>query len=120
MSVESIAIALHHSRSTGAAKVILLGIANHDGDGGAWPSLATLARYGNCTVRNAQRAIAKLEELGEVRVHLQQGGNQRTPDHMRPNLYEFTLRCSPECDRTKNHASKYALPDPLTLASPAP
>ena len=118
MSTESMAIALHHSRATGTAKLILLGIANHDGDGGAWPSVATLARYGNCSVRNTQRAIAKLEELGEIRVHVQQGGNARTPDHVKPNLYEFVLTCSPDCDRTKNHRSRYELPDPLTPASP--
>lgn len=118
MSVESIAIALHHSRATGTAKLILVGIANHDGDGGAWPSLATLARYGNVHVRNAQKAVARLEELGEIRVHVQQGGNSRTPDHAKPNLYEFILTCSPDCDRTKNHQSRYALPDPLAVAPP--
>lgn len=118
MSTESMAIAFNHSRATGTAKLILLGIANHDGDGGAWPSVATLARYGNVNVRNAQKAIARLEELGEIRVHVQQGGNARTPDHAKPNLYEFILTCSQDCDRTKNHKSRYALPDPLSVATP--
>lgn len=118
MSVESIAIALHHSRATGSAKLILVGIANHDGDGGAWPSIATLARYAGVTARNAQKAIDRLVELGEVLVHVQQGGTARTPDHAKPNLYQIVLTCPPDCDRTKNHQSKYKLPDPLSLATP--
>lgn len=103
MSVEAFAIALNHSRAKGAAKLVLLGIANHDGDGGAWPSMATLARYGAVTPRNAQKAVDELERLGEVRRRVRQGGTARTPDHLRPNLYEFILRCPPTCDHSKQH-----------------
>lgn len=103
MSVESMAIALHHSRATGAAKIILIGIANHDGDGGAWPSIATLAKYGNVTPRAAQKAIEKLIALGEIHRHIQQGGTLHTPNHARPNRYTFTLVCPPGCDRTSAH-----------------
>lgn len=111
------AIAFNHSRATGAAKLVLLGIASHDGDGGAWPAVATLARYAGVNVRNAQKALARLVELGEIRIHQNQGGTAHTPDHTRPNLYEFTLTCSPDCDRTKRHRSRYEL-DPLSPATP--
>ena len=68
MSVESMAIALHHSRSKGTAKVVLLGIANHDGDGGAYPTVATLAKYANVSRANVQKALTKLESLGEIQI----------------------------------------------------
>lgn len=110
MSVEAQAIALHHSRAESAtAKLVLLGIANHDGDGGAWPSVATLARYALCTPRTVQRAVEALEQLGEVRRVVQAGGTRWTADHRRPNLYEFLLRCPPDCDRTKNHRTRRAV-----------
>lgn len=103
MAVEAMAIALHHSRAVGTAKVVLLGIANHVGDGGSWPAVATLAKYANVSTRAVQEAIAKLEDLGEIRRELQAGGNSLIQDHRRPNLYHFTLTCPPECDRSMNH-----------------
>ena len=60
MSIESIAVCLHHSRATGTDKVVLLGIANHDGDGGSWPAIATLAKYANVNERNTQKSIERL------------------------------------------------------------
>lgn len=106
MSVESIAIALHHSRATGTAKLVLIGIANHDGDGGAWPSVSTLARYANVTPRNVQKALDKLEQLHEVRRMIQAGGTQETANHERPNRYLFTLQCPPDCDRSTHHRTR--------------
>lgn len=103
MSIESMALALHHSQAKGAAKLVLIGIANHDGDGGAWPSLSTLAKYASISERMARKCIGQLEELGEVKRHVQQGGTRMTPDHSRPNLYTFKVTCPPGCDRTKNH-----------------
>ena len=103
MSVESIAIALHHSRATGAAKLVLIGIANHDGDGGAWPSVGTLAKYAGVDPRSARRAVEQLEKLHEVKREIQAGGDRRTADHERPNLYRFLLRCPANCDRSSKH-----------------
>lgn len=98
------AIALNHSKATGTAKLILIGIANHDGDGGAWPSLATLSRYaGGVNRRNIQRALDRLEQLGEIKRGKMLGGNADTPDHLRPNLYIITVRCPAYCDRTSQH-----------------
>lgn len=73
----------------GTRKLVMLGIANHDGDGGAWPSVATLARYACVTPRNVQAALGKLADDGWIVVHQRQGGTTRTPDHARPNLYEI-------------------------------
>lgn len=107
MSVESLAIAMHHSKAKGTTKLVLLGIANHDGDGGAWPSVATLARYANCKARQVQYAIDTLIKLGEIRRDLQGGGDNRMQDHLRPNRYHFILRCPPNCDRTKQHRTRH-------------
>jgi hypothetical protein len=106
VSIESVAIALHHSKSRGSAKLVLLGIANHDGDGGAFPKIATLAKYAHIHPRNVVKALNHLGELGEIIIHQSQGGTARTPDYVRPNLYEFILECPAECDRTKNHRIK--------------
>jgi hypothetical protein len=121
MSVEAMAIALHHSRAKGTALIVLWGIANHDGDGGAWPSIATLAGYARVTERNVQKALDELERLGEIRRHRQSGGTARTPEHLRPNLYEFRLQCPPSCDRTKNHRTRgsYIVPELFTGVSVA-
>jgi DNA-binding transcriptional regulator YhcF (GntR family) len=103
VSVESMAIALHHSRASGTAKVVLLGICNHDGDGGSWPSIETLAKYANKSERQVQRAIRELEELGEVHTRQQAGGHLATRSSYRPNAYDVLLQCPPDCDRTSNH-----------------
>ncbi len=103
MSAESLAIALHHSRARGTAKIVLLGIANHDGDGGAWPSTQTLAKYANVAPRNVQRALDQLVSLGEVRRVTNGGGRANTPDYLRPNLYHVLLECPPHCDGSRQH-----------------
>lgn len=92
MSVESIARVLNHSRAKGTTKLVLIGIANHDGDGGSWPSVATLARYANTSERSVQRAIEELVDLGEVVVHRNEGGTRDTRPDRRPNRYVITIR----------------------------
>lgn len=110
MSVEAITVVLHHSRARGTAKLVLLGIANHDGDGGAWPSIETLCRYAGVSRRNVQKALDDLEGLGEIKRHRQAGGNGAIPEHLRPNLYEVRLSCPPDCDRTRHHRPMSTLP----------
>lgn len=97
------AVVLHHSKSTGTDKVVLLGIANHDGDGGAWPSIETLCKYANRSERAVQYAISRLVELGELVVVDQDGGTHQTDPRYRPNLYVLTVRCPPDCDGTVQH-----------------
>lgn len=103
MSVEALAIVLHHSRASGTAKLVLIGIANHDGDGGAWPTIDTLARYANVHRRKVQDALATLERLGEVRRIVQAGGDHNIADHRRPNRYQILLICPSSCDRSRHH-----------------
>lgn len=98
------AIVLHHSRARGSARLVLLGIANHAGDGGAWPAVATLAKYaGGIDRRGVQRALDKLVSLGEIRRHVQAGGLPDLEDHERPNRYDVLVSCPPWCDRSANH-----------------
>lgn len=104
MSIESQAIALNHSRAKGTARLVLIGIANHDGDGGSWPAISKLKTYaGGVDRRNVQRAIEHLEELGEIRRVIQAGGTSETRDDRRPNRYLFLLKCPPYCDGSSQH-----------------
>lgn len=117
MSVEAIATVLHHSAATGTDKLVLVGIANHMGDGGSYPSLATLAKYANVSVRSVQRSIDRLEELGEISVKLHGGGGRDTRADRRPNRYTLLLACPQGCRGGPQHASDDPMehaPDPRT------
>lgn len=110
---------LNHSKAKGTAKLVLLGIANHAGDGGAWPTVATLARYANATERSVQRAIGELVRLGELSVERQAGGLAFLKDWERPNRYDVLVRCPITCDGTVNHRLRsYPQPTQLELAVP--
>ncbi|WP_144719270.1 helix-turn-helix domain-containing protein [Agrococcus jejuensis] len=116
MSVEAMVLALHHSRATGTTKVVLMGIANHHGDGGSWPAIATLADYANVTRDSARKHIAKLESMGEIRRQIQGGGTRSMADHERPNRYDILLRCPADCDGTTAHRTRRK----AALRGPAP
>lgn len=88
MSIEAVSLVLNQSRATGRAKLVLLGIANHLGDQGAWPSISTLARYANASERSVKRDIQELVELGELKVELQ---NAPTKTQYKTNLYWITI-----------------------------
>lgn len=103
MTSSSVALFLYHSRSSGTAKVVGIGIGEHDGDGGSFPSMATLARYANVSVSNVKKGIQTLVDLGEIRVTTNGGGRRDTPEHERPNMYEVLLECPANCDGTKHH-----------------
>ena len=103
MSVEALTVVLHHSKAKGTAKLVLLGIANHEGDGGSWPKVETLAKYANVDERSVQRSLARLVGSGELRIERRAGGNARTPDYRLRNLYRVSVVCPPWCDRTSNH-----------------
>lgn len=114
------AIVLHHSRAKGAAKLILLGIANHAGDGGAWPSVSTLARYAGITERGVQLALRKLQQSGELYVDRQAGGLAHMKDWERPNRYEVLVTCPIYCDRSPNHRVRTPAVDSSTQLSLVP
>jgi hypothetical protein len=103
MSIEALSIVLNHSKAKGAAKVILIGIANHlgpDADEGAWPSQARLAGYANVSDRAVRDAIEALEQLGELTKETA-GGNSR--NQYKPNRYWINLRCPETCDGSMAH-----------------
>lgn len=109
------AIALHHSKAKGAEKLILIGIANHDGDGGAWPSMATLAKYGSVSRDQARKHVVALEQRGEIRRVVNGGGTFDVPSYTRPNRYLFMLQCPADCDRSKNHRTRNDLAQPVFM-----
>jgi len=89
MSIEAVATVLNHSKAKGRAKLVLIGIANHLGDQGAWPSISTLARYANASERSVKRDLQELMILGELQVDL-----QSAPMHgqYKTNLYWITIQ----------------------------
>ena len=91
MSVESMSVALRLPGLPPAEKLLLVGIANHDGDGGAWPAIATLATYVGVTPRQVQKLLRKLEERGLLSIEVQAGGTTKTRSDQRPNLYHLHL-----------------------------
>lgn len=89
MSVENLSKALNiqDHRLTPAMRLLLVGIANHDGDGGAFPKIATLAKYVGVSERQIQKQLSKLEQLKRIRREIQDGGRRELPDFLRPNRY---------------------------------
>lgn len=88
MSIEAVSLVLNKSKAQGRAKLVLIGIANHLGDHGAWPSIATLARYANASERSVKRDIQELIALGELKVDKQAAPiNQQ----YKTNLYWITI-----------------------------
>lgn len=68
MSIEVMTEVWKLSKAKPAAKLVLLAIADHQGEQGAWPSIATLARMVGMSDRTVQRYILELEKLGELRI----------------------------------------------------
>lgn len=110
LSVEALAIVLNHSKARGAAKIVLMGIANHinpDNDG-AWPSQAKLAGYANVSDRAVRDAVETLVGLGELRYETAAG---LSTSQYKPNRYWLTLSCPAECDGTTNHRIRAEVSD---------
>ena len=88
MSIEVSNAVWKYSKSVGRARLVLLAIADHQGEIGAWPSIKTLATMVNASERSVQRDISELVELGELRVEVQ---NAPTNRQYKSNLYWVTL-----------------------------
>jgi hypothetical protein len=109
MSTIEMTAVLHHSKASGSTKLVLMGIAYHmgkDGLNGCWPSQGTLAEYSNISIRQVQRAINTLVEIGELEVITHgawaKGSNAQT------NVYYMTDLCPDTCDGSLNHKRKVA------------
>lgn len=96
MSLEVMNAVWRYSKSTDRARLVLLAIADHQGEIGAWPAISTLARMVNASERSVQRDIQELVELGELLVEVQ---NAPTKSQYKSNLYWVIL---PEAGVTKN------------------
>lgn len=88
MSIQVMNAVWEHSRAEGRARLVLLAIADHQGEIGAWPSIATLARMVNGSERSVQRDIQYLQEIGELKVEVQ---NAPTKTQYKSNLYWVRL-----------------------------
>ena len=88
MSIQVMQAVWQHSRSDGRARLVLLAIADHQGEIGAWPSIATIARMVNSSERSVQRDIQYLQSIGELTVEVQ---NAPTNRQYKSNLYWVTL-----------------------------
>lgn len=88
MSIEVMQAVWRESASDGRARLVLLAIADHQGEIGAWPSLETLARMVNSSVRSVQRDIQYLQQLGELIVLTQQAPSR---SQYKSNLYWVNL-----------------------------
>jgi hypothetical protein len=88
MSIQVMQAVWQHSKADGRARLVLLAIADHQGEIGAWPSIATLARMVNASERSVQRDIQELVKLGELTVEVQSAPTNR---QYKSNLYWVTL-----------------------------
>lgn len=103
MSIEALSMVLNHSQAKGAAKIVLLGIANHlgpDAHEGAWPSQERLASYANITDRAVRKSVKTLVDLGELRVEVADGVSR---NQYKPNRYWIQVSCPPDCDGSMWH-----------------
>ena len=83
MSIQVMQAVWEHSKSDGRARLVLLAIADHQGEIGAWPSIATLAKMVNASERSVQRDIQYLQDIGELTVEVQ---NAPTRSQYKSNL----------------------------------
>ena len=92
MSVKSVGWAIEQNVGNATKKLILVGICNHDGDGGSWPAKSTLARYAGCSERTVIRMTQELADEGWITIHKQGGGTTNTRADRRTNLYIVNYR----------------------------
>lgn len=98
MSISALTLALYHSQATYSNRLVLIAIANFEGEHGAYPSVDTIGRLaGNLNRRTVQRAIDALVEIGEL-TEIRRDGIT--------NLYKITIACPGDCDGTSYHRKK--------------
>jgi len=88
MSIEISNAVWRESKSSGRARLVLLAIADHQGEIGAWPSIETIAKMVNSSERSVQRDIQELVTLGELEVHVQKAPSR---GQYKSNLYWVIL-----------------------------
>jgi hypothetical protein len=88
MSIEVMNSVWRESKSDGRARLVLLAIADHQGEIGAWPSIKRLASMVNASERSVQRDIQYLQKIGELIVEVQ---NAPTSGQYKSNRYWVNL-----------------------------
>lgn len=88
MSIEVMNSVWRESKSDGRARLVLLAIADHQGEIGAWPSIKRLAAMVNASERSVQRDIQYLQKIGELIVEFQ---NAPTSGQYKSNRYWVNL-----------------------------
>jgi hypothetical protein len=88
MSIEIMNAVWRESKAEGRARLVLLAIADHQGEIGAWPSIKRLAMMVNSSERSVQRDIQYLQQIGELRVEVQ---NAPTNTQYKSNRYWVNL-----------------------------
>ena len=101
MTIEALTVVLNHSQAKGTEKLVLLGIANHHGEHGAWPSVSTLAHYTNMSERRVQQIIKSLEDSGELIVEAKKGAGY---GKYKTNRYWIKVTCPPDCTGFPQHS----------------
>lgn len=81
-----------------ALKSVLLAIADNADEYGrnAWPSIETITEKTELSERTVQRCIARLQELGLLKVVPNAGGDRDCPPDRRPNRYTVLVPGLPE------------------------
>lgn len=98
MSISALTLALYHSKATYSNRLVLIAIANFEGENGAYPSVETIGRLaGNLNRRTVQRSIDALIEMGELQEVRRDGIT---------NLYKITITCPDDCDTSSYHRKK--------------
>jgi len=104
VSIQSVQAALDVEGLPPGEKIVLVGLANHDGKGGCWPAIATLAKYSGVSYRHVQRLVSNLEDRGLVTVDRHAGGTAETRGDRRTNRYQLHLDgVTPRSPRDQSH-----------------
>lgn len=108
VSIQAMGWVLGHSQSEGSDRLVLLAIANHaDADGGlAFPSVAMIGEEARVDRATVFRALARLEQLGELEIVRGRGRGMRNTYCLK-RLQDATLdRVAPRNKRVASDAQK--------------
>jgi hypothetical protein len=116
MSISSVSTVLHESQSRRSARMILMILAHHTAANGyAWPSVPTIAREAQLSIRTVQYNLRKLERMGELKTLVAAGPKGCNLYQVMPTL----PRDEPDGPRC-NSAEMAAAPGATPLMNPAP
>jgi hypothetical protein len=120
LSIQVMQAVWQESEAVGRARLVLLAIADHQGEIGAWPSIETIAKMVHASERSVQRDIQDLHEMGELIVLWRQAP---TRNRHKANLYWVNLpsvrhlfdEVTDEVDEVTNEADEVTTGGVLTI-----